>query len=219
MEAKTNNKTAKRFKGIREKAIQAVSGTKYYNLMVGYDEIVGTEVKNILRKNGINQAMITDTYFFIKCLTKEEVDQVINLIKDVKFVFKKGTKSIKYGIIFVSATKYIVPKEERNDPKKKQITINTKKKLSDKAKQKIAEYIKTKTPKRRIHRLNQKKSVVFEHKNPRFKSSYEKKLAKRVKLAIKYIDRQEAKKAIEKPIKAKSKALNKPLQKELKFAS
>lgn len=218
---KTNKPTVKiqdRLKATRKKALESTGTTKYYNLMVGYDELMNVDIRHILLENKIKHLMLTDTYFYIKCLTKEEVDYIISLIKDVKYVFKKNGKSKKLGITFISASKYI-PKKDEKDPKKNQITIDIKKKINNKTKKQIAKYIEDRKPKRKIHKINLNKSIVFEHKNPRFKSNYEKKLAKRVKLAVKYIERQEAKKAVETPKKAKFKTLQRPIQTKLKFAS
>lgn len=77
-----------------------------YNLMVGYDPILETEVSLILQNNHLETKITTETYFYMKDLTKEEVERIKKLIQDVKFEFKSPkTGNLKvYKVRYISAT-------------------------------------------------------------------------------------------------------------------
>lgn len=77
-----------------------------YNLMVGYDPILETEVSLILQKNHLETKIATETYFYMKDLTKEEAERIKKLVQDVKFEFKSPkTGNLKvYKVRYISAT-------------------------------------------------------------------------------------------------------------------
>lgn len=87
-------------------AAKIAARPKKYNMMVGYDPILETEVGIILQKNNLKTKISTETYFYMKDLTKEEVERVKKLIKDVKFEFKSPkTGNLKvYKVRYISAT-------------------------------------------------------------------------------------------------------------------
>lgn len=77
-----------------------------YNLMVGYDPILETEVSLVLQKNHLETKITTETYFYMKDLTKEEAERIKKLVQDVKFEFKSPkTGNLKvYKVRYISAT-------------------------------------------------------------------------------------------------------------------
>lgn len=87
-------------------AAKLAARPKKYNLMVGYDPILETEVGIILQKNNLKTKISTETYFYMKDLTKEEAERVKKLIQDVKFEFKSPkTGNLKvYKVRYISAT-------------------------------------------------------------------------------------------------------------------
>ena len=79
---------------------------KIYNLMVGYDPILETEVKNKIDEIGIKTKIMTDCYFYSKFLTKEDIEKARTALKDTKFEFKDPkTGNLKvYKLRYLSAT-------------------------------------------------------------------------------------------------------------------
>lgn len=77
-----------------------------YNLMVGYDPILETEIGLILQQNNLKTKIATETYFYMKDLTKEEVERIKTLIQKVKFEFKspKNGNLKTYKVRYISAT-------------------------------------------------------------------------------------------------------------------
>ena len=77
-----------------------------YNLMVGYDPILETEVSLVLQNNHLKTKIITETYFYMKDLTKEEAERIKKLIQDVKFEFKSPkTGNLRtFKVRYISAT-------------------------------------------------------------------------------------------------------------------
>lgn len=85
-------------------AAKLAARPKKYNLMVGYDEILETEILAILKENKIKTQIATACYFYIKDLTKEEAERIGNLVKDVKFEFTspKTNNSKVYKLRYIS---------------------------------------------------------------------------------------------------------------------
>ena len=81
---------------------------KKYNVMIGYDPIMGTEVKLAVENDGKkkNIRFFTDTYLYAKDFTKEEAEHVRELVRNLKFEFKnKETGNQKvYKVRYVSVT-------------------------------------------------------------------------------------------------------------------
>ena len=77
-----------------------------YNLMVGYDPILETEVSLVLQNNHLKTKITTETYFYMKDLTKEEAERIKKLIQDVKFEFKSPkTGNLRtFKVRYISAT-------------------------------------------------------------------------------------------------------------------
>lgn len=77
-----------------------------YNLMVGYDPILETEIALKLKENKLKTKISTETYFYMKDLTKEEAERISKLIRDTKFEFKSPkTGNLKtYRVRYISAT-------------------------------------------------------------------------------------------------------------------
>lgn len=88
-------------------AAKLAARPKKYNLMVGYDPILETEVRNVLEENKVKTKITTECYFYMKDLTEEQWKRVINLVKDIKFEFKPptGGNPKVYRVRYVSATK------------------------------------------------------------------------------------------------------------------
>jgi len=87
-------------------AAKLAARPKKYNLLVGYDPILETEVSLILQNNNLKTKIMTGTYFYMKDLTKEEAERVKKLIQDVKFEFKSPkTGNLRtYKVRYMSAT-------------------------------------------------------------------------------------------------------------------
>lgn len=77
-----------------------------YNLMVGYDPILETEISLVLQNNKFKTKITTETYFYMKDLTEEDVKRIKTLLQDVKFEFKSPkTGNLKtYKVRYISAT-------------------------------------------------------------------------------------------------------------------
>lgn len=77
-----------------------------YNLMVGYDPILETEIGLILKNNNLKTKITTCCYFYMKDLSKEEAQRIANLVKDTKFKFKspKTGNSTVYHVRYTSVT-------------------------------------------------------------------------------------------------------------------
>lgn len=88
-------------------AAKLAARPKKYNLMVGYDPILETEVRNVLEENKVKTKITTECYFYMKDLTEEQWKHVINLVKDIKFEFKPPTGgNLKvYRVRYISTTK------------------------------------------------------------------------------------------------------------------
>lgn len=77
-----------------------------YNLMVGYDAMVESIVRTTINENKLNPKIITETYFYMKDLTKEEAQRIKNLIQDIKWEFKspKTGNLHTFKVRYISAT-------------------------------------------------------------------------------------------------------------------
>lgn len=77
-----------------------------YNMLVGYDPILETEIGLVLQNNNLKTKITTETYFYMKDLTREEAERIKKLIQDVKFEFKSPkTGNLKtYKVRYISAT-------------------------------------------------------------------------------------------------------------------
>lgn len=88
-------------------AAKLAARPKVYNLMVGYDPILETEIRNILKENNVSTKITTECYFYIKHLDEAEINKIRELVKNVKFEFKspKNGNLKVYRIRYISATK------------------------------------------------------------------------------------------------------------------
>lgn len=186
---------------------------KKYNIMVGYDQLLEVDVRNILKENKINPQMITDSYFYISAATVDMVNLVKKVLRGLKFEFKAPDGSVRkiYKIRYFSASRYDEPKEKK-EKKEKKPSNNTK------ARQEAANN-KKKFAKCKVKKGNKRKNLRGKHSSGSNFTNYERKTLARVKKACKYLAKQEAKKAVEAPKKAKSKGIKKPVQQKLKFAA
>lgn len=78
-----------------------------YNLTIGYDAILETEVRKIVEDNNIKTKFFTETFLLIVNITKENADKIKELFKGLNFKFKsRKNGNIKiYKIIYMSLTK------------------------------------------------------------------------------------------------------------------
>ena len=175
-----------------------------YDVLVGYDEILETEVQGVLKENKIRPNIAAATYFYIKGIVGATVEKLRTLMSKISFTFKKKGKEILYKVHYLSATKHrpsVLEEKKAKKTVKKVATTKPKKSVN-----------KKKTLTEMAKKVAVKKAKVNNHK-----TNYEKKLDKRVKKAIQYIARAEAKKAVETPKRAKSKGTQKPIQQKLNF--
>ena len=179
---------------------------KKYDVLVGYDEILETEVQGVLKDNHIRPNIVAATYFYIKGVVKATVDKLRKLMAGIHFTFKKNGKEKTYKVVYLSATAHRPSYLEEQKAKKKQ-----KKTATAKPKKSVN---KKKTLVKMAKKVVEKKVKMNQHK-----TNYEKKLDTRVKKAVRYIARKEAKKATVGLKTAKSKGISKPVQKKLKFAA
>ena len=174
-----------------------------YDVLVGYDEILETEVSGVLKDNKIRPNIVAATYFYIKGVVKATVEKLRKLMAGIHFTFKKNGKEKTYKVIYLSATTHRPSYLEEQKAKKKQKKTATAKPKESVNKKKTLVKMAKKTA---------KKVKVNQHK-----TNYEKKLDTRVKKAVRYIARVEAKKATAGLKTAKSKGIRKPVQQKLNF--
>ena len=172
------------------------------NVMVGFDAILQIDVKHAFERAKIVPKILADTYCYAKSVTKDKFEALKKELKDISFTFKKGTKEKVYKVIYIHATQCL--DEIKNIVKHKK-TAKTHATTPKKG------ALKTRT-------LAYKKEPEKMVKVNNHKTNYEKKLAKRIKLACRYIDRQQAKKPVTSLKKAKSKGKT-TIQTKLKFAA
>ena len=177
---------------------------KKYDVLVGYDEILETEVQGVLKDNHIRPNIVAATYFYIKGVVKATVDKLRKLMAGIHFTFKKNGKEKTYKVVYLSATAHRPSYLEEQKAKKKQ-----KKTATAKPKKSVN---KKKTLIKMAKKVAEKKVKMNQHK-----TNYEKKLNTRVKKAVRYIARIEAKKAVRTPKKGQNKANMKPVQQKLNF--
>ena len=87
-------------------AAKLAARPKKYNLMVGYDAMVESIVRTTIHENKLNPKIITETYFYMKDLTKEEAQRIKNLIQNIKWEFKspKTGNLHTFKVRYISAT-------------------------------------------------------------------------------------------------------------------
>ena len=180
---------------------------KKYNIMVGYDQLLEVDVRNILKDNNITPQMITDCYFYIPGATIDLVNTVKKILQGLKFEFKGKDGSVRkiYKIRYFSATKHTEPatkKKPSNNTEAKKKAANSKKGTA---------VCKVRKP------GGKRKKLRGTHSSGSNFTNYQRKTLERVKKACRYLAKQEAKKAVETPKKAKSKGIQKPIQKKLNF--
>ena len=148
-----------------------------YNLMVGYDPILETEIRNILRDNNIETKITTEIYFYMKDLDEKEVQKIRDLVKDVKFEFKSPkTGNLKvYKVRYISATlapEMNLGKLKRIRKKKLSGTIHSSGSNRTSREKKIAERVKKACKyldKAKHH--NSKKKTLASVKKAKFRAS------------------------------------------------
>lgn len=190
-----------------ENKLKKENPPKKYNIMVGYDQLLEVDVRNILKENKITPKMITDCYFYIPGATVDTVNLVKKVLQGLKFEFKAPDGSVRkvYKIRYFNASKFEEPVQKMKKPSN---NTKTKKEAAQK-KQKPAWCKVKKNNKRKLKRGSHSSGSNF--------TNYEKKTLARVKKACKYLAKIEAKKVVVTPKKAKSKAMQKPIQQKLNF--
>ena len=160
-------------------AAKLAARPKKYNLMVGYDEILETEIQAILKENKIKTQITTACYFYIKGLTKEEAERIGNLVKDVKFEFTspKTNKSKVYKLRYISillAPDLALGKIKRMHKKKTSGTIHSagtktttyQKKIKSRAKKATLAILKAEKNKNNLKKAVSKKNELHKTVKP-----------------------------------------------------
>lgn len=84
------------------------NGVKLYSVMVGYDAVLYSTIWNeLVSTKKIKPQLCNDTYFYINCMTEEELTELKKLIEPIKFEMKNKDGSVRrtYKIRYVSAYK------------------------------------------------------------------------------------------------------------------
>ena len=210
---------------------------KRYDIMAQYHAVLNNSVREIISKEKIKYAILTDTYFVCTNLTKQECETLEAKFKDCKE--SRGQSKSPWTIKFAKwKSKTII----HNSKTQHTNTNNTEEVRSSARSTRKAKNI-AKHPKFAKHANNEKKKstkenpvpmhgrkdkiMAFRHGKNKFKStakvtpalketSLEKKLRQRALKAGKYLIKQE-KKASTTPIKVKKS--KKPVQQKFKFAA
>lgn len=190
---------------ILENKTKSDPSIKKYNILVGYDELLVVDVKNILKENNIHPKIITDYYFYMPEASLNDVNNVKKALQGLKFEFKAKDGSVKkvYKIRYFCASKFVEQKKKKkpsgNKTKivKKVVVLNKWKKAN--------------------HGINKRTLLRGKHSSGSNLTNYEKKTLARVKKACKYLNKLETKKATVTPKKAKFKGTQKPIQQKLNF--
>lgn len=193
-----------------------VLAARRYDLMVGYDAILYTEIKNVLDKNNVTCQMLTDTYFIMRNVSGEEAEKAINLVRTISYTtkHKDGSPKCVYKVNYVA--KYKAKESVEKEKKVKKPSNNTAdtrslNKCEKALKRTKIEYSTKHKSKRHLRRGLHSSGSNY--------TNYKRKTLQRVKKACQYIAKLEAKKAVETPKKAKSKVISKVTQGKLKLAS
>lgn len=193
-----------------------VLAARRYDLMVGYDAILYTEMKNVLDKNNVTCQMLTDTYFIMRNISGEEAEKAINLVRTISYTtkHKDGSPKCVYKVNYVA--KYKAKESVEKEKKVKKPSNNTAdarslNKCEKALKRTKIEYSTKHKSKRHLRRGLHSSGSNY--------TNYKRKTLERVKKACQYIAKLEAKKAVETPKKAKSKVISKVTQGKLKLAS
>lgn len=87
--------------------LDSVKMSDNYNLTIGYDAILETEIRKIVEDDNIKTRFLTETFLLIANITKKEADKIKELFKGLNFKFKsqKNGKLRIYKILYMSLTK------------------------------------------------------------------------------------------------------------------
>lgn len=190
---------------------------KKYDVLVGYDEILETEVQGVLKDNHIRPNIVAATYFYIKGVVKATVEKLRKLMAGIHFTFKKNGKEKTYKVVYLSATAHRPSYLEEQKAKKKQKKTATPQPEKSVNKKKPWYFHTKKSVNKKETLVEMAKKTAKKVKVNQHKTNYEKKLDTRVKKAVRYIARIEAKKATAGLKTAKSKGIRKPVQQKFNF--
>lgn len=169
-----------------------------FNVMVGYDAIIRTEIDAKIKETGIKPNIITDVYFYIESATAEDIQKIKDEFSGIKFTFKNNKgHELTYKVLYISSFKhgYVTRSVAKNNKKTK-----TAKKSASKIEFKYAK----------------KRMKKGSHSSGSNRTNFEKKTLAEVKKAIKFIEKKKNDK--NKIIPTKNK-ITKPTQGKLKFAA
>ena len=210
---------------------------KRYDIHAQYHETLSSKVRNIIEKNKIKYAILTDYFFICSNLSKEECDALQEKFKDcvISRPSGRGSSHIKFS---KWKSKTIVCREKTphthtNNTKEVHQAARASRKTKNIAKHpkfvKHSTNEKKKTTKENLIPIRGRKAKImaYRHGKHKFKSvakvtpalketSLEKKLRQRAQKAGQYLIKKE-KKASMAPVKTSKQ--KKPIQQKLKFAA